>query len=622
MWFALDYKLGLGARPFIFQSENFIWFTLQMIMVFLLFRLIPGGNYYSTLFGTFLYGLHPVLADTINYPLQRGTIMGSFGVIAGLVLWIFWPRLLPQTFPLKLKRVPEHGFDEFLRKNYQTFEKRYLRFIHLPLGLYLWPVIPALLVDPAAAVFAPILLAYILTVDREKRPRHAIPAAVLCGAYWIFQTAFTWRLGEFSRVPAANYWITQPWVAMRYFYAFFAPVALSADSDLAPFAHFWSPLALAGYAGLAALVGLAIWLGRKNDWRSVAFGLWWFLIALLPYAAIPHRTLEADWRMYLPFVGLALAASRAAWILFAIAYGSRLRIAALVGMPAAALAVLAACGWATYQRNEVWESEASLWSDVMAKSPHNGRAFMNFGLTRMDDDSATGLNYLVRASTISPNDALIDINLAYSYNRVSRTTEAEARFQRAVADGASWSPSYSWYAEWLQSHGRNAEGSIMAFKALAIDPYDLKARRTLFEIVSAGHDWVQLKKLADDMLRLYPNDPDGARALEVAQNGMDQLVPAEKEAKDAPSVEHYLDLSVKYYNNERYDDCIRAAREALRINPNLGEAYANIASAYHTMGKVDETITALREEVRLNPNLPSATHNLDVMLAEKARTGK
>jgi len=33
-WFALDYKLGGGARPFIFQSENFIWFTLQMVMVF------------------------------------------------------------------------------------------------------------------------------------------------------------------------------------------------------------------------------------------------------------------------------------------------------------------------------------------------------------------------------------------------------------------------------------------------------------------------------------------------------------------------------------------------------------------------------------------------------------
>ena len=42
---------------------------------------------------------------------------------------------------------------------------------------------------------------------------------------------------------------------------------------------------------------------------------------------------------------------------------------------------------------------------------------------------------------------------------------------------------------------------------------------------------------------------------------------------------------MQYYENQRYEDCIRAAREALKINPNLAEAYANIATAYHTMGK-------------------------------------
>ena len=68
-------------------------------------------------------------------------------------------------------------------------------------------------------------------------------------------------------------------------------------------------------------------------------------------------------------------------------------------------------------------------------------------------------------------------------------------------------------------------------------------------------------------------------------------------------------------------DCIRAAREALRIDPNLGEAYANIATAYDTMGKVDEAIAALREEVRINPNLRLATRNLSVELAIKARSG-
>ena len=244
------------AKPFIFQSENFVWFGFQLLLVFLLFRVIPGGNYSSALFGALLYGLHPIAADTVNYPLQRGVIMGSFGVIAGLLIWIVWPRLLPQQLPITLKRVPEHGFDEYLRNNFQRLEARYLKLIHLPVALYLWPVVPALLADPAAAVFAPILLAYILLFETDRKWREAIPAAVICGGYWIFQTVFTWNLGSLSRPPAWNYWTTQPWVAMRYLFDFFFPVHLSADTDLTAFAHFWSPLALAGYAGVAALAGL------------------------------------------------------------------------------------------------------------------------------------------------------------------------------------------------------------------------------------------------------------------------------------------------------------------------------------------------------------------------------
>ena len=621
-WFAVDYWLGGGAKAIVFQSESFIWFTLQILLVFLLFRVIPGGNYPSALLGTLLYGLHPIAADTVNYPLQRGVIMGSSGVIAGLFLWILWPRLLPQQLPITLKRVPEHGLDEYLRKNFQQLETGYLKFIHAPVALYLWPVVPALLADPAAAVFAPILVAYILVFETDRKLRHAIPAAAVCGAYWIFQTIFTWKSGALSRLPAWNYWITQPWVAMRYLFDFFLPVHLSADTDLAAFARFWSPLALAGYAGVAALAGLAIFLGRRSEWRAVAFGIWWFLIALTPYAAIPHRAVEADWRMYLAFAGLALAASRTAWIVFERLYQSRMRLPAAIAAAAVAVVLLALLGWGTHQRNADWESEATLWSDVMVKSPLNGRAFMNFGLTRMTQrDPLSAIGYLVRGEALSPRDADIEIALARAYNTLSRTADAESHFKQAIAVGPSYSPAYSAYSQWLQSQGRTLEGFAMARKAIGLDSYDLIAHRTVMDVIAQQHQWIDLKRAANETLRLYPNDPDGTLALQVAQTGIDQVAPAEKKAGQEPSVDHYLYLSVQYYENQRYADCVRAAKEALKIDPNLGEAYANMATAYHTMGRVDEAIAALREEVRINPNLRSATHNLSVELAIKARSG-
>jgi protein O-mannosyl-transferase len=620
--FALDYHFGRGAKAFIFQSENFVWFGAQLLVLVLLFRCIPGGNYWSAIFGAFLFAVHPITADTVNYPLQRGLLMGSVGVTAGLLIWIFWPRWLPQALPFKLKRVPEHGFDEYLRNNFAVLEARYLKFIHAPVGLYLWPVVPLLLAEPATALFAPILIAYILVLDTGRKMRDAIPAVVICGAYWIFQTAFVWQFGAFLRPPVWNYWITQPWVVMRYLFAFFVPIHLSADSDLTVFAHFWNPLALAGYAGVAALAGLAVFLGRRDDWRAVAFGIWWFLIALTPYAAVPRRAVEADWNMYLACMGLALAVSRAAWIGFLRMYESEMRVPALIGAPVLALGVLIACGWGTHTRNAVWESEATLWSDVMVKSPRNGRAFMNYGITRLaQDDPGLALQYFIQAQQISPRDAVIEINLARAYNTMSRPQDAEASFRRATADAPAYSPAYSSFALWLTAQARLGEGLDMANTAVKLDSYDVTGRRVILDVLAQEHNWLDLKQVATDALAIYPDDDRLKASIQVAETGINSVAVAKAAALKEPTVDHLLALSVHYYEVRQYEECIRSAREALKINPDQGEAYANIATAYHTMGKLDETIAALREEIRINPNLRAATHNLEVALAEKAGAG-
>jgi protein O-mannosyl-transferase len=621
--FALDSYVGHGPKPFVFQSENFVWFGLQMLALVLLFRFIPGGNNFSAVFGASLYAVHPITADTVNYPLQRGVIMGSFGVTFGLMIWVFWPRWLPQKLPLKLKRVPELGFDEYLRNNFAMLDARYLKFIHAPLGLYLWPVVPLLLVEPATAMFAPLLIAYILVVDTDRKLRAAVPATVICVTWWIFQTGFVWKYGDFSRLPAVSYWITQPWVAMRYLFAFFAPVHLSADSDFVAFTDAWSPLALAGYAGVAALVALAWFLGRRAEWRVVAFGIWWFLIGLAPYAAVPRRVPEADWNMYFACAGLALAVSRAASIVVMRLYESeQLRVVALVGAPVLALGVLVACGWGTYRRNATWESEATLWEDVMKKSPQNGRAYMNFGLTRVaHEDNELALRYFAQAEQISPRDAVIAINLAGVYDTLSQPADAEAHYRRALADAPSYSPAYSWFARWLTGQGRLAEGLDMANKAMALDPYDLVGRRTVLEVLAQQHDWLGLKRVATEALVLYPDDPAMIGSLQVAQTGIDAVSTAKITAIREPTTDHYMELSVNYFNVRDYPNSIQAAREALKINPDLAGAYANIATAYHAMGDLDDTIAALQEEIRINPNLSSATQNLSVAMAEKAKRG-
>lgn len=624
-WFAFNYQVLGGVRPFLFQAENFAWFVAVLVVVFAFFRLVPGVNSYAAGFATLLFGMHPVLTDTVNYAIKQGTLIGSFAVVFGLLIFVVWPWMLPQKFPLTLKRVPEHGFDEYLRNNYATLEERYLKLIHLPVGMYLWPVVPALLFDATTAVFAPLLTVYIFLFEKRRTLLATIPAWIVCGGWWIFQFVFTWRFVPFTKVPAANYLFSQPWVVLRYFFRFFVPLHLSAESDFHGFAQFWDPLAIAGYIGLAALIAVAVLLSKQEKWKAVAFGIWWFLIALIPEAVSRHEAVEANWRMFLPFIGLALAAGRIAgmamdrWLPETSDEFTGAQIASYLGATAVALGILGVLGWATWERNQVWQSEASLWQNASEVSPGNGRAVMRLGLTKLTDrDITLPLAYMKKADAISPGDPLIEINLSQQYSRVSQASRAESSLQNAVQYGPTYSPAWSSYAQWLLDQSRVDAAQERATKAVQLDSYDMAGRRVLMDVFAQRHQWTKLEEFARQTLALLPDDPDGQRSLEVAQSGTNQLREAAKEATTNPTVDHYLKLSVLYYDQQRYQDCINAARQALKLNPDQAEAYANIATAYHTMGNhLDDAIAALKEEVRLNPNLRSAKANLDFELSVK-----
>jgi tetratricopeptide (TPR) repeat protein len=617
--FAIDYRLA-GPNPAWFQLENFVWFVGQLLLIYFLFRLIPGGTHSSSLFAAALYGLHPVAAETVNYTLRRGVILGASGVIAGMVLWIVWPRRMPPQLKLNLPRVPKNDLQAFMLRLAPRLSALYVRVLKLPMPLYFIPVIVGMLCDPSAAVFGFILLAYVWLFEPESGIRRALPAALICAGYWIFQCIFTWKFGVGFRPPLPGWWATQPWVAMRYLSTFFVPFHLSADSGLEPFSQFWSRQALEGYAGAGGLIICAIIAGyRGREWRGVSFGLWWFLIALAPEAMTPQLTVESNSRMFLPFFGLALAVTRVAWILInRLRQLPRMRILVTLAGPMVAAVALGVFGFETWQRNRIWESDETLWSDVIEKTPQNGRAVLNYAVLRLPLDPEGAYYYLMDAASLLPHDADVELNLALAGQKLNRDAEAEKHFRNAISWRPSWK-SYAVYGEWLLNHQRIEEALSMSSAAQRLDPAGLAGRSTLMDIYAQHHDWASLMKIARETLRRDPDDPDGLRSLAVAQDGIDELARVEKAARTQPSPDAWLSLSVVYFRNARYRDSIGAAREALRLNPALGEAYSNIANAYFALGDLDEAIAAFREAQRLRPNLPQVSHNLEYLLALKAR---
>ncbi|MBP2680086.1 MAG: tetratricopeptide repeat protein [Deltaproteobacteria bacterium] len=355
---AIDYWLGGGLRPtFFFHLSTFLLFLAQGACMYILFLGIfrtscrHEWNRPAALSAVAWYLLHPAGAETINYIIARSDSLSTLFVILSFVLFVHSPA-----------------------------SRRF--------HLYLVPLAAGCLAKPIAAVFAPLLLVYVLLF--EENPswadpfRKTLPTFAFCLillAFIGYMEPPTWVPGGASRY---NYVITQPYVILRYFTTFFLPFGLSADTDWKPLATIADVRFVAGSLFVAALLGIAFVAARKVRLRPISFGILWFLITLLPTSLIPLAEVTNDHRVFLPYVGLVMAVSWTIALALARWKESAPPDWAFSRWAATGITILlAAYAYGTTQRNEVWRSEETLWRDVVRKSPENGRGLMNYGLALM-----------------------------------------------------------------------------------------------------------------------------------------------------------------------------------------------------------------------------------------------
>jgi uncharacterized protein (TIGR02996 family) len=584
---AIDYALGRGYVPFWFHINTFALFLGLVVVLSALYRLLldktlpSRRNEWLALFAASWFGLHPAMAETINYVIQRGDLHCTLGCVAALFLYARYP-----------------GW----RRS----------------GAYLVPFALAMLSKPPAAVFPLLLLLYVFFFEGHsesalRRLRSGLIAvipslAVTAILLWL-QSAMTPRSFLPSIVSPWNYRLTQPFVWLRYTAELFFPLHLNVDTDLAPFSNL-DQRAVAGLLFLAALFA-AIWVAsRRRTLYPIAFGLLWFVVTQLPTSLYPLSEVENDHRMFFSFVGLILAAVWAAWLLFerCVPLESRAKI----GPALVAVAIVFLCGYAygVNRRNAVWRTEESLWLDDVEKSPHNGRGLMNYGLTQMSKGAyATALDYFSRALVFTPNYADLEINLGIvngamaDQGDAARTAEAERHFERAIALSPAEDTTHAYYGRWLEQHGRSTEAVAQLQTAIMLDPQRPLQHDLLIETFSRVGDLNAAQQAAQDTLAIAPD------------NVLAQQTLLHPPAQDAA---FWINLSLDQYKQAQYPQSIDSARRALRLDPNSAEAYTNIGADYGAMREWDEAIENEREALRLKPDLQLARNNLNWYLQQSA----
>ncbi|MCM3874901.1 MAG: tetratricopeptide repeat protein, partial [Thermoanaerobaculia bacterium] len=482
---AVDYFLGRGLSTRAFHLDQlFLLALLGTALFFFYFRVMehaaPGAaNGFLALFSATLFCVHTVNTETMNLMHARSEILSALGIVCGFLAYLGAPRL-----------------------------RR--------LQLHLVPMVAGALAKTPAVLLAPLLFVWEFLVPGNGQPAartftsrlkaafRATAPAFLLGVvlFWFVEKAMappTLDYGGGNRIAYAQ---TQLWVWLHYLRLFVLPVGLSADTDLTLIPAWYDTRVLAGACALAALAWVAVRCARAPRAWPVTFGLAWFAIGLLPTSSvIPLAEPMNEHRVFLPYIGLVLSAVWGARLLLA---ERSLRASTVVALSLAVLLGLA-CG--THVRNRSWRTNEGLWADVTAKSPGNGRGWMNYGTALMArGEYQTARDCYERAALLTPNYWTLETNRGIVEDALGNPAAAEPHFKRAIELGPRQPDTHTFFARWLTRRGRGPEATGHLETALRLSPGAAPPRNLLMDLRAAVGDAPGAAALAREALDADPSN--------------------------------------------------------------------------------------------------------------------
>ena len=542
---ALDFARGHGLNPRPFHVTQIVLLLITGAMLVAFFALLVGR--WPALLAATLFCVHTANTETMNLISARSELLSTIGLLGSFLLY-----------------------------QRSLFARRTL--------LYLVPLAIGALAKAPVVVFAPMLFAYAVLIDKEpprRALRIAVPPLILGIALLVFLNAMNVRDWVGGGGSALQYILTQPFVWLHYARLFVLPVGLTADTDWRPFAQWYDTRAVAGFA----FVALLIWAIRRGR-PLVAFGLTWFAIALVPTSIFPLAEVANEHRVFFAFIGLVLA----------LAAALPERILAVV-----AIVVILANAAGTYERNKAWRTEETLWADVVAKSPANGRAWMNYGLTQMSKGQyAQAKASFDRAAALTPNYSILEINQGIVEGQIGNRIAAEQHFRRALELRPD-ANAHFYFARWLVGVGRGVEAIPHLREALAISPALIDARSLLIRVYGAADD-PSLGPLVDETRAI---DPENASVDEVSRTW--------------PTYDAAFAAGLSAIQRRDWITAAIATRGALRHSPASADAFNNLGWSLQQLGFNDLAAGAYERALAIQPQFERARNNLIALRSGQTR---
>ncbi|MBI4541229.1 MAG: hypothetical protein HY704_17140 [Gemmatimonadetes bacterium] len=462
--YALDWRLW-GGRPIAFHLLNLALHAGVSVLVFALLLRFAGVA--AGAVGGVLFAIHPVHVEAVANVVGRAELLAALFYLTACLLYLWTPDAARRA-------------------------ARSARLLALG-GLYF-----AALLSKESAVTLP---AALVLLDAGARARRGGPSflrrvgdelpayALLCVAFLAYlglrYLALEGLVGD-SPHPALRELSTRERLLTaltlwpEYLRLLLVPIQLSSDYSpavLGP-ARSLSPAVVAGALVIAGLGAAAVAARRSGP--LVALAAAWFGVTIVPVSNIlvPVGVLLAERTLYLPSVGLALAAAQATAALRA----ANARTRAIV----TAAAVVLAVGFLarTVTRNPVWHDTDTMYDALIEEHPESYRALWALaGSLEVRGRPELAWRAFQEALALAPNDYGLLADAGRFLGRQLRWDEAERLLRRAIAVRPQIPRAYRILGLQFVRRNRPRDGLSIALDGLG------RARWTgeLWTVVAAAH---------------------------------------------------------------------------------------------------------------------------------------
>ena len=640
---------GNGPHPPGYHLGNLALHAVNVALVYALGFAVFGGTAPAWALAA-IWGLHPLLTESVTNIVGRADLLAAFGVLAGLLCYV---------------------------RSASAAGRRRLAWLA---GMAAAQAI-GLFSKESAVVLPGIMLAYELTRFDRAAWRRLAPAygalALPFAAFFLLRAQAHLHMAvPFSDNPLADagFWtarLTAFKVIGKFLGLFLWPLRLSADYSYNAVPLFgWQ---VGTWEDAKALIGLAVCLGAalagailavrgRPAEKPMLFFLAFFFVAILPTSnlIVFIGSIMAERFLYLPSVGLAGCVVAAVYALGRLRQPQTARVAyAALGLVCLPLAAR------TYIRNRDWADELSLWTSAVTVSPGSAKAHYNLAntLANLPRRQPQAIAEYRTALRIDPNHADVHYNLANALSAIpGGLPEATAEYQAALRIEPDRVEAHNNLANALaRLPGRLPEAIAEYRVALRIRPASAEVHHNLAnallrlpgglsEAIDEYHAALRIDPdlgdahfhLGNALTRLpgrlpeaiaeyraalhLESDSEGARialanALSAIPGGLPEAVAEYEEAVriQPDDADAHYDLGTALARTAgRLPEAIAEFEAALRNKPDFVEAHVNLGTALaQTPGRLAQAITEYETALRIRPD-PVVRQMLERLRAGRA----